>query len=201
MNNLRYVHWLEDGGKSCSEAGKSGIGLAIPKDQEPVPAGTGFWVNSRAYLEFLSYNNLFLDLKGLLTGLSVENAGDLWARSAAIRQLIMRSAVPEHMSREITAAYQKLTAATTDGANPVVTVQGTITVTATGDGVKNLIEQYDPYVDISDPRQVVQYVQRCWGHLWAPRAIYYREKLSCPHLDVLPEVLVAKDPVQETAIA
>ena len=200
MNSLRYVYWLEDGGKSEQQEVRGRTGVEVQEGPEAVLTGTGFWVGSQAYLEFLSSNGLFPDIRGLLTGFSVESAADLWARSAAIRQLIMRTALPEHVRREIATSYEEL-ASPTGGLNPVVTVHGTVVVTAAGQAVERLIEQCDPYMDVSGSEQVVQHVQRCWARLWVPRAIYCREELGCHHLDALPKVLVERVLAQEAAIA
>ncbi len=143
------------------------------------------------YLEFLSSNGLFGEIRSLLAGANTDSANDLWGgRSAAIRQLIMRSKVPEHIAQEIIDTYQGLVSRTNGGANSSVRMHSNVVITSPGPEADRLSEEHDPYLNISGSEQLVQYVKRCWALLWTPRAIYCREQLGCHHLDVLPTVTV-----------
>lgn len=198
MNGLRYVNWLEGEEKRQPREVEGGKGAELIEGQQFGPRG--FSVDSRAYLEFLSINGLFREIRDLLTGVDLDSVGDLWGRSAAIRQLIMGTSLPEHIEEEIITAYEQL-ASRVDGSNLSLSVDGTVMVTAAEQPAEKLMERYDPYLNISGPDQVVWYVKRCWARLWTPRAIYCREQLGCHHLDVLPKVKVEEIPVKEAAIA
>ena len=82
-----------------------------------------------------------------------------------------------------------------------LSVQSRVMVTAAGQTAGRLTEKFDPYEDIQGPEQLIVYVKRCWARLWTPRALYCRQQMGCPHLDVLPVVTVAKIPAKEAAIA
>lgn len=196
MNRLRYVNWLEGEEKLRSREAAGSKGATTGQKQ----AGVGFSVRPRAYLEFLSVNGLFAEIRDLLAGVDMDAAADLWGRSAAIRQLIVRTELPSQIEQEIIAAYEKLTQGS-GGPGCSLSVQSRVMVTAAGQTAGRLTEKFDPYEDILGSEQLIVYVKRCWARLWTPRALYCRQQLECPHLDVLPVVTVAKIPAKEAAIA
>ncbi|HHV08472.1 MAG TPA: hypothetical protein GXX69_09720 [Firmicutes bacterium] len=187
MNKLRYVNWVENENR-CEPSEVNVCKGATVTEGEQLEI-SGFSIEPRVYLEFLSSNGLFGEIRSLLAGANTDSANDLWGRSAAIRQLIMRSKVPEHIAQEIIDTYQGLVSRT-NGANSSVRMHSNVVITSPGPEADRLSEEHDPYLNISGSEQLVQYVKRCWALLWTPRAIYCREQLGCHHLDVLPTVTV-----------
>lgn len=198
MNGLRYVNWLKGEKKFSPREVKSGRGTEIVKDQQL--GLKGFSVDPRAYLEFLSFNGLFREIRALLTGVNMESASDLWGQSAAIRQLIMRTSSPKHIAEELAAACEQLTSSS-DRPDLSLSVCGAVIVTADELSAERLADKHDPYVITNDPGKVIWHVKRCWARLWTPRAIYCREQLGCQHLDALPVVTVEVTFPKEAAIA
>ena len=89
MNGLRYVNWLKGEKKFSPREVKSGRGTEIVKDQQL--GLKGFSVDPRAYLEFLSFNGLFREIRALLTGVNMESASDLWGQSALFANIMRTS--------------------------------------------------------------------------------------------------------------
>jgi len=71
-----------------------------------VPAG--FVITSAAYKKFISYNDLQTEIDRLFQTTDTENIEQLYTLSAKIRQLIIRSDVPENLSDAITGSVAGL---------------------------------------------------------------------------------------------
>ena len=71
-----------------------------------VPAG--FVITSSAYRKFLSHNDLQAEIDRLFQTTDTEDIEQIYTLSAKIRQMIMKSGVPEELETAITESYSKL---------------------------------------------------------------------------------------------
>lgn len=84
-------------------------------------APDGFVITSAAYYRFFEHNDLQSEIDRRLQSSRVEELDELYALSADIQQLIIRSAVPEDLERAIMDSYRNLEAAA--GASVKVSVR------------------------------------------------------------------------------
>src|SRR5437867_10001169 len=97
--------------------------------------------------------------------------------------------MPPDIARKVRKAYRELSKKT-GSEQALVAVRSS----ATGEDLPDASAtgQQDTYLNVRGEDQLVHYVQKCWGSLYTPRAIFYREEKGFPHEKVLISVGVQK---------
>jgi len=134
-----------------------------------IPAG--FCTTAKAFSYFLDYNSLTQSIAKILRTLDKNRVSDLEASGAKIRQMIVRAKFPEDLSRQITAAYQKL--AQKYG---VKNVDVAVRSSATAEDLPgaSFAGQQESYLNIKGEQELLLAIKRCYASLYTDRAISYR---------------------------
>jgi len=109
--------------------------------------------------------------------------------SEEIRKILESAPMPEDIAGKVRTAYRELCEKTGDK-NVTVAVRSSATSEDLPDA--SFAGQQDTYLNVQGEDQLVHYVQKCWGSLYTPRAIFYREEKGFPHDKVLISVGVQK---------
>jgi pyruvate,water dikinase len=108
-------------------------------------------------------------------------------QSNKIREIIMRSQVPEPIRNSIVDYYKKLS----EQGSPGVFVAVRSSATAEDLANASFAGQQDTYLNVCS-EDLVSCVQKCWSSLFTSRAIFYREKQGFDHNKVSVAVIVQK---------
>lgn len=127
--------------------GKGANLAALTRAGFPVPPG--FVVTTAAYANFLD-----------ATGLAGSDP-------AALRERIPEAPVPAEIAADVLAACREIGA-------PAVAVRSSGTAEDLADA--SFAGQHDTYLNVRDDDAVLAAVRDCWGSLWTPRAVAYRQR-------------------------
>ena len=157
--------------------GGKGANLGEMFSKFPVP--NGFCITVNAYKRFIERIKGKID--SLLNNLNVEDTAKLDKISKQVRMSILNKNFPEDLKKEIISNYKKLK-------NKKVAVRSS----ATAEDLPNasFAGQQETYLDIYNENELIKSVQKCWASLFTSRAIYYREKNSFSHSNVLISVVI-----------
>jgi len=170
-----YILWFKDIDKNdIPLVGGKGANLGeLTKAGIPVPAG--FCVTAQSYYYFLDSTGIRKKLTALLKGLDENDNKKLNHVSRQIKELIVKSKMPEDLVKEIKEAYHRL------GGFPVA-VRSSATAEDLPDA--SFAGQQTTYLNVTTPEDVVSSVKKCFASLFEARAIYYRVVQKYDHLKV-----------------
>lgn len=177
---MTYVKALHDiTRKDFSSAGGKGANLGeMMKAGLPVP--DGFVVLTAGYRDFVEANALQKEIDKMVKNLRADDMKALQEASETISELFEQNPIPDEISSEITSLYNQL------GGSSVA-----VRSSATAEDLPgtSFAGQYNTYLNVSGPDEVLKAVQRCWASLWNARAVSYRLKQGIP-LDITFAVVV-----------
>jgi len=187
--NVKYVLWFEElrkddtslvGGKCANLGELTSIGIPVPP---------GFAVTAEAYKIFLKRTGLMKKIESLLKEKSSKNPGFYKNVSEEIRRLIEEAEMPRDIEEAIRKAYRELCKRV-----GVENVSVAVRSSATAEDLPgaSFAGQQETYLNIAGEDEVVKKVKKCWGSLFTPRAIFYREQKGFEHSKVLISVGVQK---------
>lgn len=171
----RAVVWFEDVCKDdIAIAGGKGANLGeLLRATIPVP--NGFIVTADAYVDFAESSGLRNKIQGMVESLDASDTARLQQVAEEIKQLVIASPMPAHISRAIRQHYAKL-------GSGRVAVRSSATAEDLPDA--SFAGQQRTYLNIQGEDDVVQAVQGCWASLFEPRAIFYRTQQGFDHFKV-----------------
>jgi len=175
---MKSILWFEElSKKDISKVGGKGANLGeLMKAGLPVPPG--FCVTVDAYYNFLKKNNLPEKIKEILLDLDISDTEKLNEISKKIKNLILKSKMPQEIIRDINEAYQKLS----KGEDIYVACRSSATAEDLPDA--SFAGQQATFLNVKGTNNVIQAVQGCWASLFEPRAIFYREEKGFDHFKV-----------------
>lgn len=149
--------------------------------QAGLPVPPGFCLTTRAYQTFLSHNGLA----------QVVQSGD----SAAIREAIRESDVPEEISNELARAYAALSQ-DAPGGTPVA-----VRSSATFEDLDNasFAGQYDTFLNVIGLERVLSSVKACWAGLWNERAMSYQREHGLDDVSATMGIVIQRQLAPEVA--
>ena len=190
--NKQFILWFENisiedvglaGGKNAAlgemYSKLTHLGINIPN---------GFAVTAYAYRHFLEQAGIKRKIKEILSGLNTHNIKDLQRRGLAVRQLILKSELPEELKKEITKAYHLL--GKHYSKNPDVAVRSS--ATAEDLPGASFAGQQETYLNIVGIKDVLTATKKAIASLFTNRAISYRVDKGFSHFDVALSVGVQK---------
>lgn len=142
----------------------------------------GFATTAYAYEYFLTKTGLKEKIKDILTGLDTHNVGDLQKRGAQVRNLIMKSELPDDLTQEIALAYEQLSKNYS-----VKNVDVAVRSSATAEDLPgaSFAGAQETFLNIAGEKDVLQAVKGCYASLFTNRAISYRVDKGFSMFDVL----------------
>ncbi len=189
------------------EVDKSSIGLVGGKGANlgelvnngfPVPYG--FIVTSKAYFDFLDYNNLRERIKDILKDIDYENTEQLRQAAKKVRTLIRKAEIPKDLAKLIIDYYHNLElkerrvygrlgileelglSLKKAISGPLVAVRSSATAEDLPDA--SFAGQQETYLNIKGEHNLLVAVRNCFASLFTERAIYYRGKKGFDHFRV-----------------
>ncbi len=118
-----------------------------------------------------------------LTGALDASAHDVLPVLEEIRQLIIGSALPDHVYEQVAAAHQRL------GAETVA-----VRSSATAEDLpgQSFAGQYETVLNVTSLDACLAAIKRCWASLWTERAYEYRQRQGIEHQQVEMAVIVQR---------
>jgi pyruvate, water dikinase len=151
-----------------------------------VPVPNGFAVSADAFRIFLEKNRAAEKIDALLAGLDVNNPAILEETSRKIRAQLESLPMPKEIKDSILTAYRELSK---ERGRKEVAVAVRSSATAEDLPGASFAGQQDTFLNATG-RTLLQRVQQCWGSLYTPRAIFYRQEKGFAQDKVLISVAV-----------
>jgi len=159
------------GGKNASIGELLKIGVNAP---------IGFAITVEGYKKFFE-TGLKAKIAEILDSMDVEDTDSVQKASARIRNLVEEAAYPFDLEQEIRLAYRRLAQKLGKEA-PEVAVRSSATMEDLPDA--SFAGQQDTYLFVSGEEDVLKFVKKCFGSVFTPRAMVYRNKKGFDHLAV-----------------
>ena len=157
-----------------------------------IPVPPGFAVTAYAYKRFIEETGIKKEIYKILkeeVPASAAKPEDYMEASRRIRELIEKTRMPADIEEAIRRAYRELS-------RKVGKYEEFVAVrsSATAEDLPgaSFAGQQETYLNVKGEDEVVEKVQKCWGSLFTPRAIFYREQKGFEHEKVLISVAVQK---------
>jgi pyruvate,water dikinase len=117
------------------------------------------------------------ELTGLLGALA-PGAGELAGIAASARELVEAQPLPAWLEEAVTDAHARLSARSGRGAGLRVAVRSSA---VSEDGhAASFAGQYETYLGVSGPADVLRHVRRCWASGFSAHALAYRRRFGAP---------------------
>ncbi|MET0983823.1 MAG: PEP/pyruvate-binding domain-containing protein [Steroidobacteraceae bacterium] len=171
------VLWFEDARSEAQLVGGKGRNLAL-MSQAGFRVPPGVTVTTEAYRLMLQSPELHGKLVEIANGIRYDDAKNLEERTAEIRDLIQRTAVPATVAAEIADAYDRL-AEVVGTPFPYVAVRSSGTAEDLAEA--SFAGLHDTYLDIRGPDALLKAVSDCWASMWTARAVAYRKNNDFDH--------------------
>ena len=155
-------------------------GISIPN---------GFAVTAEAYRYFLSESGLDTKITEILSNVNRHNIKTLATYGSQIRNLILKSTMPEVLCNEIATAYRRLSRE-----YGVDNVDVAVRSSATAEDLPSasFAGQQESYLNISGADNIIKTVKMCISSLFTNRAIAYRIDKGFDHMSTYLSVGVQK---------
>lgn len=153
---------------------------------EGVQVPNGFATTSEAFWLFLNENSLQEKLVQLMKELDHEKYSNLSETGKKARELIMKAALPEVLSKAIVESYDDL------GKQKDIQVAVRSSATAEDLPQASFAGQHESFLNITGHEALLEAVQKCYASLYTDRAIKYREDQGFAHSEVALSVGVQK---------
>jgi pyruvate, water dikinase len=141
----------------------------------------GFATTSGAYNYFMEGAGLKNEIRKILDGLNTRNVKDLMERGAKVREVILKTEMPQDLKKEITEAYKKLSA---DYGVPNVDVAVRSSATAEDLPDASFAGQQETFLNIKGDKYILLAVKKCIASLFTDRAISYRVDKGFDHFQI-----------------
>jgi pyruvate, water dikinase len=173
-SNKAIVWFKEVGKKDIASVGGKGANLGeLTNARIPVPPG--FIVTADAYYQFLEKTRIMDQIQQKLSLLDRHDSKLLQQVAEEVQQIILKSAVPPDLAREIGRAYAEM-------GSGLVAVRSSATAEDLPDS--SFAGQQSTFLNVQGESNVVQAVKGCWASLFNARAIFYRTERNFDHFRV-----------------
>ena len=149
----------------------------------------GYATTAEAYRYFLESTGLKAEIKKTLKGLDTKNVKDLMKKGAAVRNLILKTELPEDFKKAILISYKKLSAEY-KVKNLDVAVRSSATAEDLPDA--SFAGQQESFLNVVGEKALLQAVKACIASLFNDRAISYRVDKGFDHFSIALSVGVQK---------
>ncbi len=166
FSKIRYKDIPKVGGKNAS-LGEMYSQLKTKGIRVP----NGFALTSGAYDYFIKENKLDNKIKHILSDLDTHNIKNLRIKGKQIRDLILKSKIPEKLEIDILKSYKKL--CKEYGKKIGVAVRSSATAEDLPDA--SFAGQQESYLNVKGYKELLKSVLLCYSSLFTDRAISYRK--------------------------
>ena len=165
--------------------GKAGKLGELVRQGLPVPPG--FVLTTEAYQAFVDQTALKTEIPAALASIRPDQPDTVEAASQRIRRGFETVPFPPSLLEEIEAAYESF-------ARQSSVRFCAVRSSATAEDLEgaSFAGLQDTYLNVTGTDQVVVAVRKCWGSLFTPRVLVYRQRKGFDHREVRLAVLVQK---------
>lgn len=146
-----------------------------------VDAPIGFAITTHGYRLFMESSGLKGKIVEILDSIDQNDSDAVQEASTRIRNLVEESAIPFELENDIRSAYRRL-AKTLGKEEPEVAVRSSATLEDLPDA--SFAGQQDTYLFVQGEDYVLKFVRKCFGSVFTPRAMTYRNEKKFEHLSV-----------------
>jgi len=181
--------FLEDDPDPLLLGGKGSNMINLIKAGANVPPG--FIVNTRSYEKFFQESEYAEQLNNIL---SLEFSSKETIRlSAEIKDLILRSSVPEEIQKELNLAYKKMVK--NEGEDLSLAVRSSATIEDSSRF--SFAGQADSFLYVNSFEEIIISVKQCWASLFSPQSLLYllqmkKKGLELSLLEIKMAVIIQK---------
>jgi pyruvate,water dikinase len=188
----KFIRWFDEiviedvplvGGKNASLGEMyrelTSKGVKIPN---------GFATTTDAYWHLLESAGILEDMKKALAGLDKSDVSDLAARGKKVRELILKSEIPDDLWSEIRSAYDRL--GEQYGKDPDVAVRSS--ASAEDLPTASFAGQQESYLNVRGYDELKEACIKCYASLFTNRAISYRIDHGFDHFKVALSIGIMK---------
>lgn len=177
FDEITEAHYKLVGGKAASLGRSSqklkSKGILVPP---------GFVITSEVFNRFIKLTDIGSKIRKIVKSIKPSNITDLKQKSEAIKGLFMSADFPEELSRPILDAYNQF------GKGKLVAVRSSATTEDMRDA--SFAGQFDTFLCISSPGELIRRIKDCLAGLYNARAISYRKGKKIKEEDVLLGIVV-----------
>ena len=205
VESSRNIVWLSEvGRKDVNIAGGKGANLAEMYNID-LPVPPAFVITAQAYQNFLRQAKIKDKIIEIANSIELENTQQLEERTKEIRELIVKSEMPEELKKKITEAYSNINvdraALEEASADALVIIRAAkepcfvaVRSSATTEDLStaSFAGQQETFVNIKGNKELIEAVKKCWASLFTARATYYRARKGFAHEKSFIAVIVQK---------
>jgi len=149
----------------------------------------GFATTSFAFWHFMKKTGLKEKIKEILKDLDVSDIKNLQEKGKKVRNLILKSEIPENLEKEILESYHKLSRKYREDFTDVA-----VRTSATAEDLPeaSFAGQYWTYLNIKGDEELLKAVKGCLASLFTDRAIFYRAQHNFSQLKIALSVGIQK---------
>src|SRR3989344_4876660 len=182
MKNILWFHEL--GIKDVPDVGGKNASLGEMYNNllsKGVNLANGFATTSGAYFYFLDKTDLTKQIDQILKNVNVHNLKSLQEKGKKVRDLIIKSQLPEDLQSDIVAAYRELSKLYN-----TLNVDVAVRSSATAEDLPgaSFAGQQETFLNITGEANVLEAVKKCFASLFTDRAIAYRQEMGFAHTKV-----------------
>jgi len=185
MNKSNYILFFNQiSNTDISKVGGKNASLGEMYNQlNPKGIGipNGFALSADAYRLFREQNNIEKKLNDLLLSLDTENYSNLVSIGETARALILSGTFPKEIIDAVNEAYQNLSAEC-----KIENLDVAVRSSATAEDLPtaSFAGRMESFLNISEEKQLLDAVHRCYASLYTDRAIKYRHDMGFTGIDV-----------------
>lgn len=189
MFRLDVIAWIDEvdnddielvGGKGASLGEMKKAGLPVPN---------AFVVTAGTFRKYIEGTGIKDEIFEILDNTEVDDSKMLRKSSEKIKNIILKTDMPEKFRDEIFLAYEEISK-DADDKEEFVAIRSSATAEDLPDA--SFAGQQETFLNVKSKEQVLKMIKKCWASLYTGRAIFYREKQDFDHHDVNIAVIVQK---------
>jgi pyruvate,water dikinase len=186
---MKTIVWANEVNKgSIPQVGGKGANLGeMLAVNFPIPQA--FIVTADAFEHFVTTVGIKDDILRILMEVKVDDEKSLTSSSKSVREVVRSAKIPWNLEVDIVGAYKKLSALAGD-TDTFVAVRSSATAEDLPEA--SFAGQQETFLNVHSKEDLLDKVKECWGSLYTPRAIFYREKQGFNHADVKLAVVVQR---------
>jgi pyruvate,water dikinase len=193
---MKTIVWANEVNKgSIPQVGGKGANLGEMLNVNfPIPQA--FIVTADAFEHFITTVGIKDEILKILSEVKVDDEKSLTSASKAVREVVRGAKIPWNLEVDIVGAYKKLGEMASE---KVTFVAVRSSATAEDLPEASFAGQQETFLNVHTKEDLLDKVRECWGSLYTPRAIFYREKQGFKHEEVKLAVVVQRMVHSETS--